>query len=569
MTRKIFSVPLNPKLDLDTFENEFLPWLNQHKDYIYDVYFTCRLAPFDQDAMGDVFRRGDWRGLVNNAMVIQEALGIPLSATFNNYSVAPTTKNLQTFVESFKPLYEAGIRTVTIPHTIWMLQGLIQKEFPELKVKNTILRNVQRPNELVKLAEAGFYYVNLDRDLMRDQKRLIEIKRAKDYIRKNICEDFTVSLLANEGCWGNCPVQDEHFEFNFTRQNFEDPTFFSDPISKPTCPRWDSIDPAGPLKVANFPPWKKDWDEFIDTLGIDVIKMHGREHEPRLRETMKIISKYANGEEILFDDFNNYIQDANLENKPITVWREKIKTCQFNCWDCHYCEDVVANKQKNKWVTKINQSLVDAQDHKSNVTSKSLNIKGLTSEKIKHFLNNLCQLDDVRLLEIGSYRGSTFCSAIENNQVKAVSIDNWSTPTINPARNVEGWTGTDDPLTEFKQNIQSVLGKNQVMGFNEDVNNIDLVKMPFKFNVVFYDGDHTYDSTHNFLNKFSSVFEETFVLIMDDWNWEQIKTATEDWAKEYTTTIYKKEIQTKGEDPDDFWNGLGIFVLRKNREHIT
>lgn len=175
----------------------------------------------------------------------------------------------------------------------------------------------------------------------------------------------------------------------------------------------------------------------------------------------------------------------------------------------------------------------------------------------------------MRLLEIGSYRGSTFCSAIENNQVKAVSIDNWSTPTINPARNVEGWTGTEDPLTEFKQNIQSVLGKNQVMGFNEDVNNIDLVKMPFKFNVVFYDGDHTYDSTHNFLNKFSSVFEETFVLIMDDWNWEQIKTATEDWAKEYATTIYKKEIQTKGEDPDDFWNGLGIFVLRKTREHIT
>jgi len=33
--------------------------------------------------------------------------------------------------------------------------------------------------------------------------------------------------------------------------------------------------------------------------------------------------------------------------------------------------------------------------------------------------------------------------------------------------------------------------------------------------------------------------------------------------------IYKKEIQTKGEDPEDFWNGLGIFVLRKNREHIT
>jgi len=569
MTRKIFSVPLNPKLELDTFENEFLPWLDQHKDYIYDVYFTCRLAPFDQDAMGDVFRRGDWRALVNNAMVIQEVLNIPLSATFNNYSIAPTTKNLQTFVESFRPLYESGIRTVTIPHTIWMLQGVIQREFPELKVKNTILRNVQRPNELVKLAEAGFYYVNLDRDLMRDHNRLLEIKRAKEYIRKNIRSDFTVSLLANEGCWGNCPVQDEHFEFNFTRQDFEDPTFFADPISKPTCPRWDSIDPAGPLKVANFPPWKKDWDEFIDDLGIDVIKMHGREHEARLKETMRIISRYANGEEILFDDFNEYIQDANLENKPIKVWREKIKNCGFNCWDCHYCEDVVANKQKNKWVTKIDQAVGAAIELKSKVTNVSLSIPGLTSAKVKHFLNNLCDLEDVRLLEVGSYRGSTFCASLENNAIKAVSIDNWSTPAINPARDVEGWTGTDDPLNDFKQNIQKVLGQNQVMGFNEDINKFDVAKIPFKFNVVFYDGDHTYESTSNFLKKFSPVFEETFVLVMDDWNWHQIKSATEDWAKENTRTIYKKEIQTSGEDPDDFWNGLGIFVLRKDREHIT
>lgn len=570
MIRKIFSVPLNPKLDLDTFENEFLPWLDHHKNFIYDVYFTCRLSPFDQDAMGDVFRRGDWRALVNNAIVIQESLGIPLSATFNNYSVAPTIKNLNIFVDSFKPLYEAGIRTVTIPHTIWMLQGVIQREFPQLKVKNTILRNVQRPNELVKLAEAGFYYVNLDRDLMRDRDRLLEIKRAKDYIKKNIRDDFTVSLLANEGCWGNCPVQDEHFEFNFTRQEFEDPTFFSDPISKPTCPRWDSIDPAGPLKVANFPPWKQDWDEFIDQLGIDVIKMHGREHEPRLKETMQIITRYANNEEILFDDFNNYIKDRDLENKPITAWRNKIKTCQFNCWDCRYCEDVVASKQKNKWISQINDALIKAQDESSNITEKALTINGLTSAKVKHFLNNICSADDIRFLEIGSYRGATFCAALENNEVKAVSIDNWSTPEINPLRDgVEGWQDTEDPLSDFKKNIQSVLGKNQVMGFNEDVGKLDLAKIPFKFNIVFYDGDHSYDSTHGFLEKFSSVFDETFVLIMDDWNWEQIKKATEKWTADNAKIIFKKEINTTGEDPKDFWNGLGIYVLRKNRENIT
>ena len=256
--------------------------------------------------MGDVFSKGDWRGLLANAMPLQTELGVSLSATFNNINVPPTLKNLNTFVENFSPVYEAGVRIATIPHTIWMLQGIIQKEFPELKVKNTILRNIQRPNEIVKLAEAGFYYVNLDRDLMRDHTRLKEIKKAKEYIHKNIRSDFRISLLANEGCWGNCPVQDEHFEFNFSRESFQDPTYFADAISKPTCPRWDLMDPAGPLKVANFPPWREDWEEFL-SLGIDVFKMHGREDINRLWETFDIIEKFADKEEILFSTFDQYI----------------------------------------------------------------------------------------------------------------------------------------------------------------------------------------------------------------------------------------------------------------------
>ena len=283
-----FSIPLNPKLDYDSFTKRFIPFLEKHKKYIYDVYFTSRIPPFGQDAMGDVFHQGDWYAISENAIQIQEILGIPVSATFNNINVPPTSQNLQTWIKNFAPLYEAGVRIATLPHTIWMLQGAVQKAFPELRVKNTILRNVQRANEVVKLAEAGFYYVNLDRDLMRDKDRLLEIKEAKEYVRKNICEDFKVSLLANEGCWGNCPVQDEHFEFNFSRQESTSPTFFMDPISKPTCPKWDSIDPAASLKVANFTPWREDWIELMDC-GIDVFKMHGRESADRLWETVDLV----------------------------------------------------------------------------------------------------------------------------------------------------------------------------------------------------------------------------------------------------------------------------------------
>ena len=42
---------------------------------------------------------------------------------------------------------------------------------------------------------------------MRDLDLLREIKRAKEYIHANIRDDFKISLLANEGCWGNCPTR--------------------------------------------------------------------------------------------------------------------------------------------------------------------------------------------------------------------------------------------------------------------------------------------------------------------------------------------------------------------------
>ena len=79
--RKIFSVPLNPKLNQQQFK-EFCEFLFQYKDYIRDVYFTSRIKPFVQDAMGDVFLLEEYHlSAIESALYIQNALGIPVSAT--------------------------------------------------------------------------------------------------------------------------------------------------------------------------------------------------------------------------------------------------------------------------------------------------------------------------------------------------------------------------------------------------------------------------------------------------------------------------------------------------------
>ena len=136
--RKIFSIPLNPKLSNEQYV-EFVNFIGEYKDHIKDVYFTCRIAPFAQDAMGDIFvQDDDYQLAIEQALFVQKQTGVPVSATFNNIQVPPSQKNLDTFIKSFKPVYDAGVRVATIPHTHWMATGQIQKAFPELYINSYI-----------------------------------------------------------------------------------------------------------------------------------------------------------------------------------------------------------------------------------------------------------------------------------------------------------------------------------------------------------------------------------------------------------------------------------------------
>ena len=85
--RKIFSIPLNPKLTNEQYI-EFVNFIGEYKDHIKDVYFTCRIAPFAQDAMGDIFvEDDDYKLAIEQALFVQQQTGVPVSATFNNIQV--------------------------------------------------------------------------------------------------------------------------------------------------------------------------------------------------------------------------------------------------------------------------------------------------------------------------------------------------------------------------------------------------------------------------------------------------------------------------------------------------
>jgi hypothetical protein len=554
----MFSVPLNPKLSETEF-HEFVDFLTEQKSVIYDFYFTSRIPPFLQDAMGDVFLGGrdDHQWLLESALHIQEVTGIKASATFNNINVPPTQRNLELFIREFAPLYEAGIHSATIPHTHWVATKQIQKAFPNLLIKNTILRNVSDPRDIEGLAKAGFHYINLDRDLMRDHEKLLRFKKAKEMF------GVKLSILANEGCLGGCIMMDEHYEFNNSR-SVENPQYFTDPISRVSCPKWDFEDLAVPLKTANLPPWREDWEEMFSTLGIDVIKMHGRESVSRLKETVAIVRNYSDKKEILFEHFSSYIEEVNVVDRPIDVWRKKIKTCKFDCWDCHYCDKIIQNKygdNRNRSVLNVTNALVESVG-----VDLQINIPGLTSTKVQSLLNGLAKNCN-SYLEVGSFLGATAAAVLKDNKLNAYFVDNWE-QNIQPAE--ADITMPDSNKNDFLLNIKQYIGANNVMVLDQSLLSVDVEKIE-PIDLFFYDGPHNANEVVQAVRHFSKVFNEECILVFDDANWSDTKIGVDEALDGLDfNVIYSKQILNSIESKTDWWNGLYILVVkRKSRSTKT
>jgi hypothetical protein len=292
---------------------------------------------------------------------------------------------------------------------------------------------------------------------MRDRDQLLRIKEAKEYCA-SIGKPVEISLLVNEGCWGGCPIMPEHYQYNSTRM-YGNAQYFNDSISRVSCHRWEHEDTSASLKAANLPPWKKDWEEMFD-LGVDVFKLHGREDGMRLLESIDIIKRWEADEEILFPTFNNYIEDVSLKERPIDIWRDKIKTCKFDCWDCNYCESVVQShlkkqdREQHPYVKHVIESIDKSAQGTSNFISDNYSIVGLTSNRVRHLLNNLCQIDDAVYMEVGVYTGSTFFAALQGNVIKAYAVDHFNSESISPERTEIPWIPSKNPKEDFVQNAQ-------------------------------------------------------------------------------------------------------------------
>lgn len=179
----------------------------------------------------------------------------------------------------------------------------------------------------------------------------------------------------------------------------------------------------------------------------------------------------------------------------------------------------------------------------SKITEAIKKMEGMSAIRNRHFYNNICSIPDVNYLEIGCWKGSSTCSALYGNKINATVIDNWSE------------FGQHEK--EFRENIASVLDDNKFNFIFSDSFEVDLTNLP-KFKIYLYDGYHSAEAHEQALTYYYPVLADEFIFIVDDWSWEHPKIGTYAAIEKLgLKVIHKREMD------EDFWNGLGIFLLKK------
>jgi hypothetical protein len=191
-----------------------------------------------------------------------------------------------------------------------------------------------------------------------------------------------------------------------------------------------------------------------------------------------------------------------------------------------------------------------AHRRESKLTDNLPPLPGMSGKKGRALINNVCSMEGTRYLEVGLWQGSTFRAALYENEIRAVGIDDWSE-----------FTG---PRGYFMQQLPKYVGKNTVSICDGDCFHHFFDE---KFNVFFYDGEHSVLSQYRALAHFGPMMDSEFIYMVDDFKQPEVHQGTELVINDMGFEVLFQQglgVLDRGhEDEDGWWDGFLAMVLRR------
>jgi hypothetical protein len=218
------------------------------------------------------------------------------------------------------------------------------------------------------------------------------------------------------------------------------------------------------------------------------------------------------------------------------------------------CSKQILSIDKKTLIEHVKNSIQKAHNYESKLNEPILAIEGYTGKKVKHFLNNLCSLEESNYLEIGVFKGATLIAALYGN-----------TQSLSSATAIDNWSEFGGPKKTFLENTNLYLPRNSFWFFDNDCFTQDKSIFRHPINIYFYDGNHSFEAQYQAFAYFNNIFDNVFIAVVDDWAWENVQKGTRQaFADLNYKILFETEIFTFNNiDPLTWWNGLYVAVLEK------
>ena len=231
--------------------------------------------------------------------------------------------------------------------------------------------------------------------------------------------------------------------------------------------------------------------------------------------------------------------------------------------------------EKNSYSKNLKKSFFQALAMDTKLSDEIKFMPGMSGKKYRYFINNFVSLtDNPRYLEIGCWTGSTVCSALYGNKIKAVCIDNWI--TFPEEKQVRKFFNTENQKKTFEINTKKVITEKIDFQFIEsDFRKVNFNKLG-KFNIYCYDALHDRKSQYDGIAIAQPALDDIFILIVDDWNLKEVRNGTLNaFADLGISVISKIEVKTTQNDTypkfihshySDWHSGYFIAVCEKSKK---
>lgn len=147
-------------------------------------------------------------------------------------------------------------------------------------------------------------------------------------------------------------------------------------------------------------------------------------------------------------------------------------------------------------ITRVNVSIDNSNNNISKLKSDILSMDGMSGNKTRHLYNNICSLDGANYLKIGTWKGSSFISALYGNNISAIAIDNWSE--------------FNGPKDQFILNVNKFCPGRKFKFIEKDcfkITDNEIKSVYESIDIFLYDGAHDYESQRKAITYYKHFFQ--------------------------------------------------------------